>query len=117
MATVILDCYNSLSCTKSQGLLFRTIQSGKLKMEINSAKYSDMTTDWYERKVVFGLKSSNHSHSKHCGRGCSYEAMSVGSNTYTCPEKVDRSWCFPLIPSSGQHSKEKVSLHLSNSLT
>lgn len=31
-------------------------------MEINSAKNSDMTTDWYDWKVGFGLQSSYHSH-------------------------------------------------------
>lgn len=44
-------------------------------MEVNSATYSDMT-DWNKHKVVWSLKSSNHSHSKCCGRSCSYETMS-----------------------------------------
>lgn len=80
-------------------------------MEINSAKYCAMTTDWYKHKVVFGLKSSNHSHGKCGGRGCLYEAMS--GHTFTCSKKVDASWCFPLISFSG---KEKFFIHLSNSL-
>lgn len=80
-------------------------------MEINSAKRCAMTTDWYEHKVVFGLKSRNHSHGKCCGRGCLYEAMS--RHTFTCSKEVDTNWCFPLLPFSG---KEKFSIHLSNSL-
>lgn len=78
-------------------------------MEINSAKYFPMITDWYEHKMVFGLKSSNHSRGKCCGQTV-HEAMS--GHRFTCSKKVDTSWGFPLISSSG---KEKFSLHLSNS--
>lgn len=79
-------------------------------MEINSDKYSAMTTDWYEHKVVFGLKSSNHFHGKCCSRGCLYEVMS--GHMFTCSKKVDTSWCFPFISFSGN---KKFSIHLSNS--